>query len=182
MGSVVPPANTVSQPANPVSPPDWRVRHDRAKALVGEAPEGTPQYYRNAAIVLSQHAGPGMRAETRAKLEDLTQSEDPEIRRIAQNALAGQSYPLDDIASRQTVPRPTPSWQQRHERAKSYTGMAEPGTSDYDRNAAVVLSQHAGLGMRAETRLKVEQLAQSDNPETRRIAQDALNGIRFDVE
>jgi len=71
---------------------DWERRHNEAKETVGMAPYGTPQYWRNAAIVLSTHAGSGMRPETRAKLEALARSGDPETRRIAQQALAGHSY------------------------------------------------------------------------------------------
>jgi len=78
-----------------VSQPSWQERHEHAKAVVGNAPFGTPQYEKNAAKVLSQHAGSGMRAETREKLEHLVQSSDPETRRIAQNALRGVRYDVD---------------------------------------------------------------------------------------
>ncbi len=71
---------------------DWERRHNEAKEIVGMAPYGTTRYWRNAAIVLSTHAGPGMRSETRAKLQALASSSDPETRRIAQQALAGCSY------------------------------------------------------------------------------------------
>lgn len=72
---------------------DCEERHERAKRQVGMAPYGTREYWRNAAKVLSQHAGPGMRADTRDKLESLVKnSDDPETRRIAQNALNGTRY------------------------------------------------------------------------------------------
>jgi hypothetical protein len=71
---------------------DWEMRHNAAEAAVGRAPYGTDQYWRNAAKVLSVHAGPGMRPETRAKLQALARSSDTETRRIAQRALAGHSY------------------------------------------------------------------------------------------
>ena len=71
---------------------DWEKRHNAAKEAVGMAPYGTEEYWRGAAKVLSVHAGPGMRPETRAKLEALARSGDPETRRIAQQALAGHSY------------------------------------------------------------------------------------------
>ena len=76
---------------------DWQIRHERAKRLVGVAPSGTPEYYRNAAIVLSQHAGTEMGEVTRGKLEDLAMSSDPETRKIAQRALKGIPYNLDDL-------------------------------------------------------------------------------------
>ena len=71
---------------------EWEKRHNAAKGAVGMAPYGSAQYWRNAAKVLSVHAGPGMRLKTRAKLEALARSSDPETRRIAQRALAGSSY------------------------------------------------------------------------------------------
>jgi hypothetical protein len=71
---------------------DWQERHNAAKAAVGMAPYGTQEYWRRAAKVLSVHAGPGMRPETRAKLQALAGSSDPETRRIAQQALAGRSF------------------------------------------------------------------------------------------
>jgi hypothetical protein len=71
---------------------EWERRHDEAKEAVGMAAYGTDEYWRNAAKVLSVHAGPGMRSETRAKLEALAGSSDPETRRIARRALAGSSY------------------------------------------------------------------------------------------
>jgi len=71
---------------------EWEKRHNAAKGAVGMALYGTAQYWRNAAKVLSVHASPGMRPETRAKLEALARSSDPETRRIAQRALAGYSY------------------------------------------------------------------------------------------
>jgi hypothetical protein len=71
---------------------EWEKRHNAAKRAVGMARRGTVQYSRNAAKVLSVHASPGMRPETRAKLEALTRSSDPETRRIARRALAGHSY------------------------------------------------------------------------------------------
>ncbi|MDI6721202.1 MAG: hypothetical protein QMD85_02335 [Candidatus Aenigmarchaeota archaeon] len=74
---------------------NWEDRHERAKRMVGEASSGSTEYYRNAAIVLSQHAGPGMRYETREKLIDLSNSSDPETRRIARDALHGTRYPLE---------------------------------------------------------------------------------------
>jgi hypothetical protein len=70
----------------------WEKRHNGVKRAVGMAPYGTAQYWRNAAKVLSVHAGPGMRAETRAKLRALARSSDPETSRIARRALAGHSY------------------------------------------------------------------------------------------
>ncbi len=73
---------------------DWEERHNKVKEKVGMAPYGTREYWRNAAIVLSQHAGPGMRAETKHKLECLARSSDPETRRIAQSALDGMRYSL----------------------------------------------------------------------------------------
>ena len=74
---------------------DWEERHNAAKAAVGPAQPGTVEYLRGAAKVLSVHAGPGMRAETRAKLEALARCSDPEARSIARLALAGHSY-FDD--------------------------------------------------------------------------------------
>jgi len=74
---------------------EWEIRHEAAKRAVGMAPYGSVQYWRNAAKVISVHAGPGMRPETRAKLEALAQSSDPETRCIARRALAGHSY-FDD--------------------------------------------------------------------------------------
>jgi hypothetical protein len=71
---------------------DWERKHAEAKRAVGMAPRGSTQYWRNAAKVLSVHAGPGMRPETRAKLRALAQSSDPETRRIARRALAGRSH------------------------------------------------------------------------------------------
>lgn len=68
---------------------DWERRHEEAKRRVRNAPSGTPEYLINAAIILSQHAGPGMRAETRAKLEALARSDVPEARRIVRDALCG---------------------------------------------------------------------------------------------
>ena len=66
--------------------------------LVGNAKPGTDRYYINAAIVLSQHAGSGMKQETRAKLRWIAQnSSNPEARTIAQNALNGRSYNLDHL-------------------------------------------------------------------------------------
>lgn len=70
----------------------WQERVGLAKSLVGNAKYGSPKYDRNAAIILSQHAGPRMRTETRTKLEQLTQSSDLETRRIAENALSGIRY------------------------------------------------------------------------------------------
>ncbi|MDZ7411910.1 MAG: hypothetical protein ONB15_00075 [candidate division KSB1 bacterium] len=71
---------------------DWKERHDEAKNRVGEAPYGSREYWRNAAKVLSVHAGPGMKPETRAKLEALAQSEDPATSLIARAALEGVCY------------------------------------------------------------------------------------------
>jgi hypothetical protein len=71
---------------------DWEKRHEEMKRKVGMAPYGSAQYWRNAAKVLSVHAGPGMRSETRAKLEALARSDDPETRAIARAALSGISY------------------------------------------------------------------------------------------
>jgi hypothetical protein len=73
---------------------DWEERHERAKRTVGMAPYGTEEYWRNAAIVLSQHAGTGMRADTKYKLECLARSSDPETRRIAREALYGKRHPI----------------------------------------------------------------------------------------
>jgi hypothetical protein len=66
---------------------DWRTRHESMKKRVGMAPHGTTQYWRNAAKVLSVHSGPGMKPETRAKLECLAQSSDPETKATALAAL-----------------------------------------------------------------------------------------------
>jgi hypothetical protein len=71
---------------------DWEWRHEEAKRRLGPPPYGTVEYWRNAAKVLSVHAGPGMRPETRAKLEALARSDDPETRAIARNALRGICY------------------------------------------------------------------------------------------
>lgn len=71
-----------------------------------------------------------------------------------------------------------PGWQNRHERAKRDVGMAEPGTWQYDANAAYVLGQHAGPNMWPETRAKLEALANSPSPLARQIAEEALNGHR----
>jgi hypothetical protein len=70
-------------------------------------------------------------------------------------------------------------WEVRHNEAKKKVGMPPYGTTQYWKNAAKVLSQHAVLGMKAETRYKLECLTRSSDPETRRIAQDALNGKRY---
>lgn len=59
----------------------------KTKEKVGMAPYGTIEYQRNAAEVLSCYAGHGLAPETRAKLEALAQSDDPETKRIAENAL-----------------------------------------------------------------------------------------------
>lgn len=72
---------------------------DRMKDRVGMADYGTTEYWRKAAQVLSQYATPGsntLRADTRAKLEALSRSSDPETRAIARNALNGQRYEPDD--------------------------------------------------------------------------------------
>lgn len=72
---------------------------ERMKDRVGMEPHGTTGYWRNAAKVLSQYATPGsntLRADTRAKLEALSHSSDPETRAIARNALNGQRYDPDD--------------------------------------------------------------------------------------
>ncbi len=74
-----------------LSDPNWRMREAAMKAKVGQARLGTTQYSRNAAQVLSVHAGPGMRPETRAKLEALSESGDPETRAIASRALGRSS-------------------------------------------------------------------------------------------
>ncbi len=74
---------------------DWEKRHNAAKDAVGMAPPGTRAHLLGAVKVLSVHAGSGMRPETRSKLEALARSGDPEIRSIAQQALAGHSY-FDD--------------------------------------------------------------------------------------
>ena len=81
---------------------DWREegevtsqeRHERAKRAVGMAPYGTKQYWINAAIVLSQHAGPGMKAETKDKLQSLVIYSCPEAKEIARDALNGKRYPI----------------------------------------------------------------------------------------
>lgn len=72
---------------------------NRMKDRVGMEPHGTTGYWRNAAKVLSQYATPGsntLRADTRAKLEALSRSSDPETRAIARAALSGQRYDPDD--------------------------------------------------------------------------------------
>jgi len=66
------------------------------------------------------------------------------------------------------------TWEERHNAKKEEVGMAEPGSVEYDRNAAEVLAVHAGPGMRPETRAKLEALADSDDPEARRVAARAL--------
>lgn len=71
---------------------EWKERHEEAKRRVGDAPYGSRQYWRNAAKVLSVHAGSRMKPETRAKLEALAQSDDPATSRIARAALEGICY------------------------------------------------------------------------------------------
>lgn len=74
---------------------------DYAKRRVGMATPGTVEYYRNAAIVLSQYARDrcNMWALTEYKLKCLAQSSDPETARIARNALDGIPYEFDDSPS-----------------------------------------------------------------------------------
>lgn len=66
-------------------------RAERAKRIVGQASYGTDEYWRKAAIVLSQFAG-DMNSETRAKLQSLAQSGDEFTRNTAREALAGSRY------------------------------------------------------------------------------------------
>ncbi len=72
---------------------NWKKDVSKAKEYVGSAKYGTTQYNRNAAIVLSQHAG-GMKGATKSKLESLASSGDSQTRRIARNALNGKKYPV----------------------------------------------------------------------------------------
>jgi hypothetical protein len=67
---------------------NWQKRHNDMKKAVGMAPYGTKAYWRNAAKVLSVHAGQGMRSETRAKLTALADSDDPITRHTAREALS----------------------------------------------------------------------------------------------
>ncbi len=69
----------------------------------------------------------------------------------------------------------TSDWRKRHETAKERVGMADYGTVEYYRNAAQVLATHAGPDMRPETRGKLQDLARSSDPDTRSIAQRALD-------
>lgn len=86
----------------------------------------------------------------------------------------GKEAPLPTVSS-------TPTHRYKHEAAKEYVGMANHGTSDYNRNAAVVLSQHAGSGMRSDTRAKLESLANSSDAATRDIARNALRGKNYSI-
>jgi hypothetical protein len=71
----------------------WEERHEEAKRRLDPSPPfGTVEFWRNAAKVLSVLAGPGVRPETRAKLEALARSNDAETRGIARNALRGVCY------------------------------------------------------------------------------------------
>jgi len=65
-------------------------------------------------------------------------------------------------------------WEERHREAKEQVGMAIPGTPEYERNAAIVLSVHAGQGMRQETRQKHKYLARRQNSPASLISQQAL--------
>ncbi len=80
---------------------DWERRHEEMKRRVGMAPYGTTQYWRNAAKVLSTHAGTGrMRPTTRAKLRALANSPDPETRYAARAALSAEERALREFQSR----------------------------------------------------------------------------------
>lgn len=70
-------------------------RAERAKRIVGQSPYGTIEYWRKAAIVLSQFAG-DMNSETRSKLQSLAQSDDEVTRDIAIGGLGGSPYEFDD--------------------------------------------------------------------------------------
>lgn len=67
---------------------------------------------------------------------------------------------------------------ERAERAKRIVGQSSYGTTEYRRKAVMVLSQYAG-DMRADTRVKLQDLAQSDDELTRKIAENALNGFPY---
>jgi len=62
------------------------------KRCLGMAAYGSREYWRNAAIILSQYAGT-TRPDTVAKLQALAGSSDEETRTIARRAQAGYSYP-----------------------------------------------------------------------------------------
>ena len=71
---------------------------EEMKRIVGMAPYGTCEYWRNAAKVLSQYAYdyPNIPEDIGIKLEALSENDDPETRTIAKNASIGIPYKEDD--------------------------------------------------------------------------------------
>ena len=74
--------------------------------------------------------------------------------------------------------------EERAERMKRHVGQAPPGTTEYFRNAAKVLSQWVTPGgtLREDTQEKLRDLARSGDAETRRIAQEALQGHAYESD
>ena len=70
---------------------DWEKCHDEARAAAGLARPGADRRRLCTFKPLSAYAGLRMRPETRAKLEALARSGDPEASMIVQRALAGHS-------------------------------------------------------------------------------------------
>ncbi len=67
---------------------DWEKLDILAKKALGMAPFN--DYHRGCSgpMILSTYAGRGLRPETRAKLEALARSGDPEMRKLSQETLA----------------------------------------------------------------------------------------------
>ena len=62
------------------------------------------------------------------------------------------------------------------ERRKAEVGMAPYGSAEYRRNAAYILGAYAkGTDTRADTKAKLEALANDPDPVTRHIAQQYSN-------